>query len=328
MSFATYYIMGLAETFGRENLVYSTKPFRAFKWTPDYYDRFMIYEIDDKYHVVIDYHDGRTIIPAAYQWADVYAKINLSFDVELSKYDKLINISPGFGLKLGTDVGVLWKCFCDFFLVGCKPVKGLYNHLYDSWIMLHRTVLKDYLSPAYSLAGDGYVFHSSTVWRHPNCMTGTNPFRAAFIRSCKNNPHIHFEGGLVLRGEAPSGLEDVVTSRRYALKEYLEKTKQSLFVFNTPAVLNCHGWKLGEYLAMGKAIISTPFSNRLPFPMIDGENVLIVHNQQEIGQAVERLVEDAGLRHKLEKSSREIFEKYCSPLQVIKAIDSKLQISK
>ena len=43
------------------------------------------------------------------------------------------------------------------------------------------------------------------------------------------------------------------------MNEWISKTKQSAIVFNTPAFWSCHGWKLGEYLAMGKCIISVRY---------------------------------------------------------------------
>ena len=60
------------------------------------------------------------------------------------------------------------------------------------------------------------------------------------------------------------------------MTEWMHKTKMSEVVFNTPAFWECHGWKLGEYLALGKAIISTPLSNDLPYPLEHGKNIYMI----------------------------------------------------
>ena len=71
---------------------------------------------------------------------------------------------------------------------------------------------------------------------------------------------------------------------------------------------------------MGKAIISTPISNRLPFPFEDGKNLLVVHNQEELVEAIHRLSTDNELRRSLEESSRTIYTNYCSPIAVMRSV--------
>ena len=99
----------------------------------------------------------------------------------------------------------------------------------------------------------------------------------------------------------------------------------SMFVFHTPAVHQCHGWKLGEYFAMGKAIVSTPISNRLPFPFEDGNHLLVVHDHDELVAAIIRLSKDEDLRQRLEASSRNIYKQYSSPVAVMHHVISKIK---
>jgi glycosyltransferase involved in cell wall biosynthesis len=100
----------------------------------------------------------------------------------------------------------------------------------------------------------------------------------------------------------------ILINFKYSYSEYLEKTKKSLFVFNTPAVFECHGWKLGEYMAMGKAIISTPLSNDLPESLKHGENIHFVNSEEEIKDAIQLLLKDEDYRNKLEKGIKNIMK--------------------
>ena len=100
----------------------------------------------------------------------------------------------------------------------------------------------------------------------------------------------------------------------------MEKTKNSMFVFNTPSVDNCHGWKLGEYLAMGKAIISTPISNQLPEKLMHAENIHIIKTTKELGEAIDLLMKNRKYREKLENGATQYFYKYAKPKSVIEYI--------
>ena len=88
-------------------------------------------------------------------------------------------------------------------------------------------------------------------------------------------------------------------------------------VFNTPAVHNCHGWKLGEYLAMGKAIISTPLSNELPAQMEHGKNIYLISESEDFKSALLKLLSDSEYRNTLEEGAKAYYLKYASPEAVI-----------
>ena len=131
-----------------------------------------------------------------------------------------------------------------------------------------------------------------------------------------------FEGGFAPRSmnDIP-GFEKQTVQCRYAFDEYLHKIKKSALVFNTPAVAGCHGWKLGEFLALGKAIISTPLSRQLPIELRHGEHLHIVDGSQEaVQQAVELLCRDHDYRCHLEQNARNYFNKYLHPRCVIERL--------
>ena len=95
---------------------------------------------------------------------------------------------------------------------------------------------------------------------------------------------------------------------------WLEKTKRSAVVFNTPAFWNCHGWKLGEYLALGKCIISTKLSNDLPYPLEHGKNIHYVEaSQSSIQEAIEYILAHPSYRRKLEQGAKTYWNQYGTP---------------
>ncbi len=111
--------------------------------------------------------------------------------------------------------------------------------------------------------------------------------------------------------------KEMILTQWYPPQNYVQKTKLSAVVFNTPAVFECHGWKLGEYLSMGKAIISTPIINELPVKLEHGKNVHIVTNADEMKSALNFLLSNDKYRRSLENGAREYYEQFVSPKSVI-----------
>ncbi len=98
------------------------------------------------------------------------------------------------------------------------------------------------------------------------------------------------------------------------MNKWLENTRKSILVFNTPAFWDCHGWKLGEYLAMGKCIVSTALSNDLPAPLIHGKHIHLVDNTEgSMREAVAYIIKHPEYRKQLEQNVRAYWEQYGSP---------------
>ena len=96
-----------------------------------------------------------------------------------------------------------------------------------------------------------------------------------------------------------------------SIKDYLKKIKESVVVFNTPAVLKCHGWKLAEYLALGKVIISTPISRELPDSLIDYKHLLLTDGSEEdIEKKVIEIISNPELAKELSSQSKEYFDNH------------------
>jgi len=150
----------------------------------------------------------------------------------------------------------------------------------------------------------------------------TNPKRYLFIEKCVSNPELNFEGGLVATydNQEYNKYKDFVITKAYSVSDYLFNTKQSILTFNTPAVFDCHGWKLGEFMAMGKAIISTSLTNDLPKTLQNGVHLCIADTDTEIADGIEKIRTDDEFRHKLETNIKHYFNEIASPRAVINFI--------
>jgi glycosyltransferase involved in cell wall biosynthesis len=114
--------------------------------------------------------------------------------------------------------------------------------------------------------------------------------------------------------------KDFLITKRISMAEYMKKIKKSAIVFNTPSVGGCHGWKLGEYLAMGKAIISTKLSNKMPGDFAVGVNYIEANTKEEIREAILLLKNSPQKRKEMERANKDYYNKYLAPEVVVKRI--------
>ena len=314
MFYDAFYIEGLKEYFGVNSLIYSLDRF------PDFKQSTFAVLIEDQYStkkIIIDSKDTSSVSLPELEWCDVYGKINYNLAaIPIEKGQKIIPIGPSFGIKIWNFSESLFFGFTNYLKFNSK-ITNKREFLANYYRQYKRLRLENYKCSTKGIKN--YVFFMGTIWRNENA---TNLFRSYFIRACQKNKNIDFEGGFAPRNDGQNmGFENLLTNNRYPFKEYIKKTKKSSIVFNTPAVLSCHGWKLGEFLAMGKAIISTQHINILPSPLIENEHIIYVQKDlKSFEEKVNSLINSDSERMLLEKNARKYFESFLSPEKVIEKL--------
>lgn len=314
--YKSFYIYGLEQMFGKRNVCFSPKYFEDLskKSRNTKSMRFVTKDGLAIKRYVISCNDSYNIIEELYNWCDVYGSVNANRALTANRfYDKLVSLCPSFALKCWNPIEIMFHCITNLPVCQSNYKKYLGKHKR----LLQRQKYSEYCSLHESL--DKYVFTCSTLWYNDEWNKndeGVNLSRAHFIRACKSIKELCFEGGLVSSVSTRSSDDLFQDCLTYGVttNQWLGKTKQSMCVFNTPAFWKCHGWKLGEYMALGKAIISTPLSNDLPCPLIHGENIWFVeNNEQSMREAVILLMNDSKLRQRLEQGISTYWEQYGTP---------------
>lgn len=341
-NYASYYLYGILCLFDKKDIIYNVKPFAAlsYKSRSDYNSGFaFIYKNNDIEHkIFIDTEDVAKIFDDRYNWCDVYGMVNPTYE-QTQQYAKLMPIGPEFGITLSSKLRNVVKCI-TMFLKGRQysniPFKDyLRDYLYTN---IRRRPIDRY-KPINKIRPN-YIFHASTLWYNKFADTNTNMYRGEFLKACQK-ANIEIEGGLFYIEEADVLAEmpdypkykelyaDFIYDKRLSMDDYIQKTKESVLVFNTPSVCECHGWKLAEYLCMGKAIISTPLTREMPGEgLIHGKNVHFVERVEDIYDAVLQINNDEAYRQQLEKGARTYYEQYLKPEAIIKRIIEKAQQNK
>jgi len=308
-----YYLRGLAQRFGEGALRFGCAGFPRFERTGL---AFVTQRPARRVYVDADDHDG--LDDAALSWCDVYGKVNLNpAAVPPAAADRVVPMGPGFGIR---DARLLRAAPIALFAAlrhggGEKRLGTLLRRW--RWMIADRLPLAAYEAEARS--HDDYVFFASSVWAPED---PCNAVRARFVAAARAIPGVRFEGGFVPphRDDVPECVPYRI-DRTYRLADYLARLRRSLVAFNTPAVLDCHGWKLGEYLALGKAILSTPLTRALPAPLEPGRHAHFVEGSGEsIADGIARLRRDRAGRRRLEQAARRYFVEHLAPERAIERL--------
>ena len=327
--YKSFYIKGLIDCFGEKNITYSDEPFLniSAKSRNGWDILFVVKDEHKSCKYYISCNDSYGINDEIYNWCDVYGSVNANYALIDTKYhSKLISLCPSFGIRCWSILNTIFHSITDY----RKEVGSIKKHLgkYRRLLTTRRNLL-DYAPLNTEYNNKPYVFFCSTMWYNDELNKndeGVNKTRANFIRACKGINNLVFEGGLVPQSNNRSSIDKFadILYDSVNIDTWLEKTKRSFVVFNTPAFWNCHGWKLGEYLALGKCIISTKLSNDLPYPLEHGKNIHFVENTElAIKEAIEYIIANPEYKYKLEEGAREYWNKYGTPLASMKLLGIK-----
>ena len=264
-----------------------------------------------------DSHDPKEPDLEMLRWCDVYGKTNVERSaVPAEHVHKLVPVGPTFALRIWDTPATFRHAMMTLRSLGRPSPKFGWHHLHLYRLQLQRG-FEDWYAPGPS--DPDYVFFTAWAWSKHN---EVNPPRANFVRVAQSAPGLQFDGGFAPRRRGPlPGLADVTAPKSYRFFDYVQRMKRSCVAFNTPAVHDCLGWKLGEFMGLGKAIISLPLTRELPEPLVHGENVHFVSGDQaELGDALAKLRGDHAYRRKLERNARAYYDQYLRPPIVFRRV--------
>lgn len=326
IQYASYYIYALQKVFGKDAVVFESAPFNSLSFEAQT-SRGLLFTIKDsdsnetKYYICGN--DSYKIDEEIYDWCDVYASVNANH-VKTPGRNKLVSLAPSFAIKTGGTCSIILMALTN----AVQYLRSIHDKRLKTFIGNYKRLLN---RPFYSdmrpeRSRNNYVFFCSTLWYNDEYNqndANVNARRANFIRACKELDSLRFEGGFVpQQGRSSTELfSDCLSDTSYPYQIWLQKTKQSALVFNTPAFWDCHGWKLGEYLALGKAIVSTPLSNDLPAPLTHGINIHFVENTQEsMKKAIHYIITHPDYKERLERGAAEYWATYGEPIKSLELL--------
>lgn len=336
-NYVSWYLLGIYKVFGKQNISFDVKPFMSISYhsVRDYNSgfAFIVQNEDGVKKIFIDTEDQAIIFKDRYEWCDIYGMVNPTSQ-QVRDYPKLTAIGPQFGISLASWAGTIKYCINLILKGGIHTDLPLKLYIRDClYSKIRRRPLRLYTQP--HEVTKNYIFHASTLWYGSHEVNYTNRFRGEFLKAA-HKAGLKIEGGFYYL-DTPDVVQqmpdypkykeeykDFLYNKRLSMDDYIKKTLESVVVFNTPSVCSCHGWKLGEYLCMGKAIISTPLTRELPFPLEHGENIHFVSSTEELYDAIVKINTDEAYRNKLEKGAKHYYMQWLAPEKVIERLFFKV----
>lgn len=329
--YASFYLQGLYEVYGKHNVVFCSHPFRGLRYR--LHTHIFAFVVEGR-KFCIDFADSNQVFFTEFlEWADVYGKVNYKQEY----------IPVPYASKVA-------HCGCNYALcIEPNRYKASflallhYANAYPRIEFPFQSFLSRYIMQAkrHTDGGAGtvcntdrkYIFFVSTLWKdQEEC----NRWRIAFIRAClrlQAEGLIRFEGGLIPDAtQDVAGIEDIVLPEMMDYSRYRQNIQRSAIAFNTPAYFGCHGWKLPEYFAMGKVVLSTPFINDLPEALTHGKNIFFAGTELDrqteasvvtLYEAVRLLVTDTALYDAIAQGAQAYYETYMSPKACVNLLINK-----
>jgi hypothetical protein len=152
-------------------------------------------------------------------------------------------------------------------------------------------------------------------WCKPQDIELINNMRAECIRRCRKEFGAFFLGGLAVDEYTKKNFSDILLpdSKESRKLEYLKRVKESDICVATTGLHNSIGWKLGEYVAASKAIVSEKLHYELPGEFTPRHNYLEFTTPEECVQDIYELINDKSLRLRLMLNNYRYYHTYVRP---------------
>lgn len=326
INYSSFHIEGLRRLFGAGKIEYRCLPDIKSPTAGGMAVRVIADGVEK--NLFFDCRDADDINEPMYEWAAAYGKVNLR--PEDAHRDKVVALGPNFGISLWNPVTTIIMGLKNYLTIkrSCGA-QSLMSFIRDYAYMIVRRKRYGYYYRMTDEERQGYFFSLSTLWWGDLSINTTNKYRGEFMRLCKKHMDT-FDGGFFYVDSAEkeskeySGYRqefgDMLYTHRLSMSEYDKRNRRSWFVFSTPSVIGCHGWKLGEYLCEGKAIVSTPLNNVMPGNFESGVQYIEVKTPQEMEEAIIRLRDDAELVDQLKRNAFKYYNDWVSPESAVKRV--------
>ncbi|WP_116106166.1 hypothetical protein [Lewinella sp. IMCC34191] len=258
--------------------------------------------------LVIGADDKTTVSLELLALADLYAKTNVS--VETQQSHSIVPIGPTFGVKY-LDVELLKMAIRDAF-----------NKDYSKWKLAMKRVKYDMYLQLKDSPGDlRRIFYLNYPWKKHNDLTEFRKSIIEYLKELDHNNIIKFEGGFSKRRFGyHEGLREVSASKIYNHKNYLESLAQTKIALNTSAVHNCLGWKMGEFLCLGRCMLSFSIENVMPFDFKSGRHYHQIEHISELESNIKYLINNPSVVNTIQRNAHDYFHQYIAPSQIMKRL--------
>jgi hypothetical protein len=141
-----------------------------------------------------------------------------------------------------------------------------------------------------------------------------NRMRANSIRVLRDELGPRLVGGLVATPSAVRDYPDLVVDDSLTNKSaFLRALANSQVAVTTRGLLDTNGWRLAEYLAASRPIVSEPVAHRVPGPFAPDQNYLEFTDTDQLLASVATLLNDADRRSEMRRANWDYYTGWVRP---------------
>lgn len=183
-----------------------------------------------------------------------------------------------------------------------------------------------------------HVIFATRLWSESDSLSAElneerqyiNQMRIDIIRQLRKLPGIHFIGGLSGSPLAEQLAPDLILPPEIVpRKKYLQLMRSSDICIGSMGLHESIGWKTGEYVAAGKAIVNETFHYSVPGNFAAGTNYLPFSSCRQCMDCVQELLASPKKLHEMKQANRLYYTQYLRPDVLIRntldIADSKSQ---
>jgi hypothetical protein len=289
-----------------------------------------------------DLRDGSKIDPLAIGSCDVYFKRGYAGsavqDLEPRHRGKVLPYGLNFGCRSRTERKIAWRMLCHLAHNGKSLTAGperrrmfssyrqlLFGRLNNARFFCGPPLVEMFEVPPDTPVKPTILF-LSRAWQSPkdrqgmNCCPvsrNLNDRRAETIRILKRAFGNRFIGGLAPDDFARKHYPDCLAQVSTRQIDYLRLLRQSLIAVTTTGLHNSMGFKLAEYLAGSKCIVTEPLNYTLPTPLMEGVNYLTHTGPEECLEACRSLLHSPDRTMHMRKSNFDYYSSEVKPASLV-----------
>jgi len=148
--------------------------------------------------------------------------------------------------------------------------------------------------------------------------TRINKTRIECINRCRNEYGKDFTGGLQIEKFASRNYPDLVMDNSLTNKaSYLQAVKDHAICIATTGLHNSIGWKMGEYVAAARAIVSEPLKFELPGNFSRGDNYYEFETADQLVEQIDRLRNNEGEMLRMMNNNYYYYNNFVKPENLV-----------
>ena len=280
--------------------------------------------INHKIRVCYDTHDWNWIDESVLRGVDFYFK--RSYDENyLAQLNEKHKVFPlGLNYQVSSDKVDLFRLKRAAFYAGKDKIKLILKALrIDNFLPNSETERLDRMESAPDFSLEPKILLMARAWNTETILDPAqteiveeiNEIRAAAIRKLRLEFGEKFFGGLMRDDYSEKHFKDVLLPDNSLSnkRNYLKTLKSFPICVTTKGLNNSNGWKLGEYVAFSKAIVTEPLHFQVTGNFAKEKNYLEFTNTNELISSVSRLFDDKNLRDSLMKNNHDYYRNFVRP---------------